>query len=77
MRKALLIIEEYENRGLNQEQIADKYNIPKGIVGRVTKMAGFNHGTKITPENKNYYNKNAASAIYKFDDMSFLDKYDF
>lgn len=77
MRKAQLILDDYSKRGLNQEQIAKKYDIPVSVVGQTTRMAGYNHGTMVTTENMSYYNKKAISPIIEFEKFDFLDIYNF
>lgn len=75
MRKAQDIISLYESREYRQEDIARKLGIPTEVVRKVTKTAGYEHGKKVTVENRN--ENQSVRAFSVFGNLDILDKYNF
>ncbi|WP_305292016.1 hypothetical protein [Lactobacillus taiwanensis] len=77
-RKAEKIIKSYSRRENRQEDIAKKFEIPTDIVRNVTQAYGFEHGKKKSTANPNNLNDGQRICpIIKYDEMDYLDKYNF
>lgn len=78
IRKANKIIKLYSKRNYRQEDIAKKFNIPTDIVRNVTQAYGFEHGKKKSNANPNNLNNGQRICpIIMYDEMDYLDKYNF
>lgn len=78
IRKANKIIKLYSKRNYRQEDIAKEFNIPTDIVRNVTQAYGFEHGKKKSNANPNNLNdRQRICPIIKYDEMDYLDKYNF
>lgn len=65
----------YESKEYRQEDVARELNIPLQVVRVVTKAAGYEHGKKVTFENRN--DNQFVKPVTIFGNLYILDKYDF
>lgn len=78
IRKSEKIIELYSEKPYRQKDIANELKISISIVRKVTQAYGFEHGKKKSTANPNNLNDGQRICpIIRYDEMDYLDKYNF